>query len=149
MGLVGEQTSDQTLLLFTGAVDLTELGAILLCKLDETMTSDWADSPRRPGYLLPQLRLVLHAGFGEYDGLSIASPSLVRTVKAHARSTALNDAYAGDAAGVVVLATNEAYDADVYARHCPTGRQWIPFSQFVDGASPLSFWSRAALGAGG
>jgi hypothetical protein len=102
----------------------------------------------RPDYLLPQLRLLLHAGFGEYDGSRISSPSFVRTLRAHAQTTALNDAYAGDAAGVVALVTDEAYDAEIYGRHCGRGRRWICFSQDMAGASPLRFWSRGALGTG-
>lgn len=141
-----EQSNGETLLLFTGAGDLREVGALLLSALDRMMGTDWANTAPKPGYLLPQLRLVLHAGFGEYGGSRISSPSFVRALRAHARTTALNDAYAGDAVGVVALVTDEAYDAEIYGRHCGSGQRWIPFSQDVAGASPLRFWSRGALG---
>jgi hypothetical protein len=140
-----EQSNGEMLLLFTGAADLREVGALLLSTLDRMMDEDWADTTPEPGYLLPQLRLVLHAGFGEYDGSCISSPSFVQTLRAHAQTTALNDAYAGDAAGVVALVTNEAYDAEIYCR-CGSGQRWIPFSQDMAGTSPLRFWSRGALG---
>ncbi|MFD7135914.1 hypothetical protein [Streptomyces sp. NPDC059894] len=141
-----EQDSGESLLLFTGAADVRTVGAFLLSELDRMMAADWANAASRTGYLLPQLRLVLHAGFGEYDGSRISSPSFVKTVRAHAESTALHDAYAGDAVGVVALVTNEAYDAEIYESHCGSGQRWIPFSQNVAGASPLGFWSRGALG---
>lgn len=142
-----EQDTGESLLLFTGAADVRTVGAFLLSELDRMMAADWANATRRAGYLLPQLRLVLHAGFGEYDGSRISSPSFVKTIRAHAETTALHDAYAGDAVGVVALVTDEAYDAEIYEGHCGSGQHWIPFSQNVAGASPLGFWARGALGA--
>ncbi|MFG1664920.1 hypothetical protein [Streptomyces sp. Y7] len=142
-----EQSNGETLLLITGAGDVREVGANLLSALDCMMDEDWSHTTAKPGYLLPQLRLVLHLGFGEYDGSRIASPSFVKTLQAHARTTALNDAYAGDAAGVVALVTDEAYNAGIY-RGSGSGQRWIAFSQDVEGASPLRFWSRGALGTG-
>ncbi|MFE4216963.1 hypothetical protein [Streptomyces sp. NPDC056844] len=141
-----EQSNGETLLLITGSGDLREVGARLLPALDRLMEEDWSHTIARPSYLLPQLRLVLHMGFGEYDGSHIASPSFVQALQAHARTTALNDAYAGDAAGVVALVTNEAYDAEIYGQRSGSVQRWIPFSQEVEGASPMRFWSRGALG---
>ncbi|MET7453145.1 hypothetical protein ABZT03_14850 [Streptomyces sp. NPDC005574] len=141
-----EQDSGENLLLFTGAADMRMVGAFLLSELDRMMAADWANATRKDGYLLPQLRLVLHEGFGEYDGSRISSPSFVKTIRAHAETTALHDAYAGDTVGVVALVTNEAYDAGIYEDHCGSGQRWIPFSQSVAGASPLGFWARGALG---
>lgn len=134
------------MLLFTGGVDLREVGAALLCELDRMMAGDWATAVRKPGYLLPQLRLILHTGFGEYDGSRISSPSLAQTIRVHAQTAALQDAYAGDAVGVVALATHEAHDAEIFDRRVGSGQRWIPFSQDVPGVSPLRFWSRGALG---
>ncbi|MFF2101711.1 hypothetical protein [Streptomyces sp. NPDC058202] len=142
-----DQGTGESLLLFTGAADVRAVGAFLLSELDRMMAEDWANVRSRAGYLLPQLRLVLHAGFGEYDGSRISSPSFVKTIRAHAKTTALHDAYAGDAVGVVALVTHEAYDAEIYEGRCGSGQHWIPFSQHVADASPLSFWSRGALGA--
>ncbi|WP_327742853.1 hypothetical protein OHO28_51245 [Streptomyces europaeiscabiei] len=142
-----EQSNGDTLLLITGAGDLREVGARLLPVLDRMMDEDWSHTTAKPGYLLPQLRLVLHIGFGEYDGSRITSPSFVQAMQAHARTTALNDAYAGDAAGVVALVTDEAYDAEIYGQCGGKDQRWIAFSQDVEGASPLRFWSRGALGA--
>ncbi|MEU6848037.1 hypothetical protein ABZ930_39905 [Streptomyces sp. NPDC046716] len=147
VGYGEEQGDDGTLLLFTGATDLIELGAALLTELDRMMSEDWTDITHRPGYLLPQLRLVLHTGHGEYDGSRISSPALVGTIRAHARTTSLNDAYAGDAVGVVALVTNEAFDADVYDRLNGSGYRWLPFSQHMEDVSPLGFWTRGARGA--
>ncbi|MFJ9127844.1 hypothetical protein ACIRJS_27465 [Streptomyces sp. NPDC102340] len=141
-----EQNNGETLLLVTGAGDLREVGALLLSALDRAMNEDWSHTTASPGYLLPQLRLVLHTGFGEYDGSRIASPSFVQALQAHARTTALNDAYAGDAVGVVALVTNEAYDGEIYSQYCGSDQRWIAFSQEVESASPMRFWSRGALG---
>ncbi|MEU1691222.1 hypothetical protein ABZ590_06515 [Streptomyces hirsutus] len=141
-----EQSSGEMLLWVTGAGDLREVGALLLSALDRMMGEDWASTAPKPGYLLPQLRLLLHMGFGEYNGSRISSPSFVRALQAHAQTTALNDAYAGDTFGVVALVTDEAYDAEIYGRRCGRGQRWICFSQDMAGVSPLRFWSRGALG---
>ncbi|MFF9127923.1 hypothetical protein ACF09J_32490 [Streptomyces sp. NPDC014889] len=142
-----EQDTGESLLLFTGAADVRTVGAFLLSELDRMMAADWANVTRRSGYLLPQLRLVLHAGFGEYDGSRISSPSFVKAIRAHAETTVLHDADAGDEVGVVALVTDEAYDAEIYEGYCGSGQHWTPFSQHVAGASPLGFWARGALGA--
>ncbi len=100
------------------------------------LNEDWADTVPRPGYPLPQLRLLLHAGFSEYNGSHISSPSFVQILRAHSRTTALNDAYAGDAVGVVALVTDEAYNAEIYGRRCGRGQHWISFSQEMAGGEP-------------
>ncbi|MEU6617494.1 hypothetical protein ACFYT7_32725 [Streptomyces sp. NPDC004041] len=140
-----EQGNGDALLLFTGGLDLCEVGATLLDMLDRMMAEDWSSAARMPGYLLPQLRLILHSGFGEYDGSRLSSPYLAQTLRAHARTTALQDAYAGDAVGVVALVTSEAYDARIYNRLTGSGQRWLAFSQEVADAPPLRFWSRGAL----
>ncbi|MFJ6661903.1 hypothetical protein ACIQNG_36985 [Streptomyces sp. NPDC091377] len=58
----------------------------------------------------------------------------------------MNDAYAGDAVGVVALVTRAAFDAEVYSRHCGGGQRWLPFTHTVQDAPSLDFWSRGALG---
>ncbi|MFD7324249.1 hypothetical protein ACFV9D_24660 [Streptomyces sp. NPDC059875] len=141
-----ELDNGETLLLFTGAEDVRELGALLLRELDQLMATDWQRATHKEGYLLPQVRLVLHAGFGEFDGSRISSPSLVHALRSHSRTTAMNDAYAGDAVGVLALITHDAFDAEVYSRHCGGGQRWISFTHTVHGAPSLDFWSRSALG---
>jgi hypothetical protein len=142
-----ELETGETLLLFTGAEDVRPLGALLLRELDHLMATDWQRATRKEGYLLPQVRLVLHAGFGEFDGSSISSPSLVHALRSHSMTTAMNDAYAGDAGGVVAVVTRDAFDAEVYSRHCGGGQRWLSFTHTVHGAPSLDFWSRGALGA--
>lgn len=141
-----ELDNDVTLLLFTGAEDVRGLGALLLRELDQLMATDWRRAARREGYLLPQVRLVLHAGFGEFDGSSISSPSLVHVLQSHSMTTAMNDAHAGDAVGVVALVTHAAFDAEVYSRHCGGGQRWLSFTHTVPGGPSLDFWSRSPLG---
>ncbi|MFW3469890.1 hypothetical protein ACN24M_00010 [Streptomyces microflavus] len=141
-----ELDNGETLLLFTGAEDARTLGAFLLHELDQMMAADWDRTTRKAGYLLPQLRLMLHAGFGEFNGSRISSPSLVHALRSHSKTTTMNDAYAGDAVGVVALIAHDAFDAEIYAQHCGTGQRWLPFTQKVDGAPSLDFWSRGALG---
>ncbi|MFJ6438600.1 hypothetical protein [Streptomyces sp. NPDC091416] len=135
-----------TLLFFTGAEDVRALGALLLRELDQLMATDWQRATHKEGYLLPQVRLVLHAGFGEFDGSSISSPSLVHVLQSHSMTTAMKDAHAGDAVGVVALVTRAAFDAEVYSRHCGGGQRWISFTHTVHGGPSLDFWSRSALG---
>ncbi|MGW9433043.1 hypothetical protein ACWHA1_34595, partial [Streptomyces decoyicus] len=141
-----ERSTGEMLLLFTGAADLREVAAALLAELDRMMADDWSRAAPRPDYLLPQLRLALHTGFGEYDGTRISSPSLVQTLRAHVQSTAIQDMHAGDAIGVVALVTNDAYDAEFFDRHCGRDLKWHTFSHHVPDANPLIFWVRAALG---
>ncbi|MFD0425305.1 hypothetical protein [Streptomyces parvus] len=141
-----ELDNGDTLLLFTGADDVRALGALLLRELDQLMATDWQRATRKEGYLLPQVRLMLHAGFGEFDGSSISSPSLVDALQSHSRTTAMNDAYAGDAVGVVALVTCEAFDAEVYRLYCGERQRWLSFTQTMPGAPSLDFWSRGALG---
>ncbi|GAA1178983.1 hypothetical protein GCM10009654_40280 [Streptomyces hebeiensis] len=141
-----ELDTGETLLLFTGAEDVRTLGAFLLHELDQMMAADWDHTTRKAGYLLPQLRLVLHAGFGEFDGSCISSPLLVHALRSHSKTTAMNDASVGDAVGVVALIAHDAFDAEIYAQRCGRSRRWLPFTQRVDGAPSLDFWSRSALG---
>ncbi len=141
-----ELDKGETLLLFTGAEDVRALGALLLRELDQMMAADWQRAACQEGYLLPQVRLVLHAGFGEFDGSRISSPSLVDALRSHSRTTAINDANAGDAVGVVALITHDAFDTEVYNRDCGGGQRWISFTHTVHGAPSLDFWSRGALG---
>ncbi|MFC7924757.1 hypothetical protein [Streptomyces cinereoruber] len=141
-----ELDNGDTLLLFTGAEDVRALGALLLHELDQLMATDWQRATRKDGYLLPQVRLMMHAGFGEFDGSSISSPSLVDALQSHSRTTAMNDAYAGDAVGVVALVTRDAFDAEVYNLHCGGDQRWLSFTHTVPGAPSLDFWSRGALG---
>ncbi|QDY75432.1 hypothetical protein [Streptomyces qinzhouensis] len=138
-----ELDSGETLLLFTGVEDVRALGAVLLHELDKMMAADWERTTRKAGYLLPQIRLVLHAGFGEFDGSRVSGPSLVDALRSHSRTTAMNDAGTGDAVGVVALITHDAFDAELYAQHRGVGRGWIPFTQRVPGDAPsLDFWFR-------
>ncbi|MFJ8301129.1 hypothetical protein ACIQ9R_35245 [Streptomyces sp. NPDC094447] len=68
-----ELGNGDTLLLFTGAEDVRALGALLLRELDQLMATDWQRAVRKEGYLLPQVRLMLHAGFG--SSTAPASPA--------------------------------------------------------------------------
>ncbi|MBB4161620.1 hypothetical protein GGE05_005936 [Streptomyces cinereoruber] len=141
-----ELDNGDTLLLFTGAEDVRVLGALLLRELDQLMATDWQRASRKEGYLLPQVRLMLHAGFGEFDGSGICSPSLVDALQSHSRTTAMNDAGAGDAVGVVALVARDAFDAEVYGLHCGGAQLWLSFTHTVPGAASLDFWFRGALG---
>ncbi|MFJ8301130.1 hypothetical protein ACIQ9R_35250 [Streptomyces sp. NPDC094447] len=58
----------------------------------------------------------------------------------------MNDAYAGDAVGVVALVTHVAFDTDAYSLYCGEGQRWLSFAHAVPGSPSLDFWSRGALG---
>lgn len=141
-----EFDNGDTLLLFTSAEDVRVLGALLLRELDQMMATDWQRATYKEGYLLPQVRLMVLAGFGEFDGSTISSPALVDALRSHSRTTAMNDAYAGDTVGVVALVARDAFDAEVYGLHCGGVQLWLSFTHTVPGVASLDFWSRGALG---